>query len=205
METLGIGHPITTPQSRDAIHIAVIPAVAATNLKPGAHVGVRDWTRSAGQTEPVVGKCDKPLGIVDPYLKSPLKRGERFWLHLYPYTIQSLRHHWIHKDLPEELSMPDKPPPEAPITPPTPEWAAAAGLLQGYASFRKEAYDKLVRDMADAAKRGNGLAKYPPEAWKAYETAVGAELPAGLKSSLDAEYASSITDEDHFDEDSEDE
>jgi hypothetical protein len=76
---------------RDAIHIAVAPVTAAERLAPGQHVGlVRE-----GSTE-LVGPCDRPIGIVDPFLAEDVEPGSRFWLFLYPGTITALRHVWTH-------------------------------------------------------------------------------------------------------------
>jgi hypothetical protein len=74
---------------RDAIHLAVEPVIAGHRLDPGADVGLVDG-------KAVV--CDKPLGIVDPFLKKTVKTGERFWLVVYPRQITSLRHVWSHPD-----------------------------------------------------------------------------------------------------------
>ena len=74
---------------RDAVHVAVAPVTAAEHLKPCMHVGFV----SPGDTE-MVGLCDHPIGIVDPFLKQPVEAGQRFWLCLYPGTITSLRHSW---------------------------------------------------------------------------------------------------------------
>lgn len=76
---------------RDAIHIAVAPVTAAESLAPGQHVG---FVR-AGNLE-LVGPCDRPVGIVDPYLTANVEAGERFWLFLYPGTVTGLRHVWAH-------------------------------------------------------------------------------------------------------------
>lgn len=85
LETLGT--IIDEKAGRDAIHLAVEPSIAAHELQPGAHVGFR---------ENGVGICDNPVGIVDPFLKSPVKQGQRFWLVVYPRQITSLRHVWTH-------------------------------------------------------------------------------------------------------------
>lgn len=85
LETLGT--IISANEARDAIHLAVEPVVAAQNLMPGQDVGF-----VAGG----VGPCDAPVGIVDPFLKSPVLKGERFWLVVYPRQITSLRHVWTH-------------------------------------------------------------------------------------------------------------
>jgi hypothetical protein len=93
LETLGT--IITTNEKRDAIHLAVEPVVATQKLFPGQDVGL---------VEGGAGVCDKPLGIVDPFLKSPVYPGQHFWLVIYPRQIQSLRHVWTHPDFPEESS-----------------------------------------------------------------------------------------------------
>lgn len=85
---LGLGKIITEPQSRDAIHIAVAPVVAAQILRPGEHVGLFEDGKAALDA--------KPIGIVDPFLKGRVLTGQTFWLYLYPGSITSLRHEWTH-------------------------------------------------------------------------------------------------------------
>ncbi len=68
---------------RDAVHVAVVAVRAEQDLAPGEHVG-KD------------GTVDNPLGIVDPFLTHEVKRGQRFWLYLYPRTITGLSHKWTH-------------------------------------------------------------------------------------------------------------
>ena len=76
-----LGKPITEPAGRDAVHIAVIPMLATREMRPGEHL--KD-------------------GIVDPFLKEPVRAGERYWLFLYPATITSLRHVWTHPAFADE-------------------------------------------------------------------------------------------------------
>ncbi|HVK17304.1 MAG TPA: hypothetical protein VM533_10175 [Fimbriiglobus sp.] len=76
---------------RDAVHIAVAPVTAAGTLAPGQHVGFV----SEGNLE-TVGVSESPIGIVDPFLREPVQKGERFWLFVYPNTITGLRHVWTH-------------------------------------------------------------------------------------------------------------
>lgn len=76
---------------RDAIHIAVAPVTAAQRLAPGQHVGLVQ----EGSAE-LVGPCDNPIGIVDPFLANEVEVGQRFWLFMYPNTVTSLRHLWTH-------------------------------------------------------------------------------------------------------------
>jgi hypothetical protein len=74
---------------RDAIHVAVAPIVAGDPLYPGQHVKMRDgkgWPAAAGEG----------IGIVDPFLTRALMYGDRFWLILYPGSVQNLRHDWDH-------------------------------------------------------------------------------------------------------------
>lgn len=86
LETLGT--IIDESAGRDAIHLAVEPAVAAHKLKPGEDVGRMD--------DGTYGDSESPVGIVDPFLKSSVKKGQRFWLVVYPRQITSLRHVWTH-------------------------------------------------------------------------------------------------------------
>ena len=87
-----LGHLIEDgDRRRDAIHIAVAPATAAERLAPGQHVGLV----RAGDVERV-GPCDRPIGVVDPFLTAAVEPGQRFWLLLYPGTITGLRHIWAH-------------------------------------------------------------------------------------------------------------
>lgn len=87
-----LGTIIDDTAKRDAIHLAVAPAVAGQRLEAGWHVTVVDGVASTADD----GDEDAPIGIVDPFLKRPVKKGEHFWVVLYPRTIQSLRHVWTH-------------------------------------------------------------------------------------------------------------
>jgi len=93
LETLGMIHDRI--EKRDAIHLAVEPVTAARSLSPGDHVGVKDGVACSSYTPHV--------GIVDPFLSDGPMNGQRFWLVLYPRTIESLRHVWSHPAFPDEL------------------------------------------------------------------------------------------------------
>lgn len=98
LETLGT--IIGPNEKRDAIHLAVEPVIATTYLEPGQDVGLLK-PGYATDIEPFVG-------IVDPFLKAPVQKGERFWLVVYPRQIKSLRHVWSHpafEDEPERLTI----------------------------------------------------------------------------------------------------
>lgn len=96
METT-LGKLIEGTAGRDAIHMACAPMVADCYLRPGEDIGiVRDG---------VAGKCEPFVGIVDPFLKSAVLNGQKFWMVLYPKTVTGIRHHWTHpsfQDQPED-------------------------------------------------------------------------------------------------------
>ncbi len=86
---LNIGKKITSPQIRDAIHIAIAPVIAAHKLTAGRNIGL-DKNGKASI------KVSKFIGIVDPFLLESINEGEQFWMFLYPNTITSLNHVWSH-------------------------------------------------------------------------------------------------------------
>lgn len=91
LDTLGKVHQYD--EKRDAIHLGVEPVVAAHTLKPGQHIGF-DKNGKASKS------AKELLGIVDPFLKAPVNKGEKFWLVVYPREITSLRHVWEHPKFP---------------------------------------------------------------------------------------------------------
>lgn len=72
---------------RDAIHIAVAPVVAGHDIDPGDRVGLKNGQAVYAGTH---------VGIVDPFYRLTVKKGETFWLFLFPGTITGLRHIWSH-------------------------------------------------------------------------------------------------------------
>lgn len=102
VETLGT--IIGDGHGRDAVHVAVIPAIAGERLNPGDHVGIfheMDMTVLKFRKD---GFPEKAIGVVDPFLADTVKEGERFWLFIYPRKITGLRHVWTHPDFPDEGS-----------------------------------------------------------------------------------------------------
>lgn len=85
-----IGELIQGHAGRDAIHIAIAPVVANGELFPNQDIGL------VGGSLELVDIVDQPIGKVDPFLKSPVRKGERFYMFLYPNTITGLRHVWQH-------------------------------------------------------------------------------------------------------------
>jgi len=95
LETLG--SVLVDGVARDAIHLAVEPAIAGQFLRAGDHIGLRDGMAYTGDV--------KHLGIVDPFLNTTLSKGDKFWLVVYPRQITSLRHVWAHPDFPDSLEV----------------------------------------------------------------------------------------------------
>ena len=83
-----------TVDYRDAIHVAVIPMVADVMLRPGQRVGVLNGRAGPGWKE---------IGIVDPFLVDVVPRGEKFWLCLFPGSVEGMRHHWQHSSFSEDM------------------------------------------------------------------------------------------------------
>lgn len=88
-----LGTVIDETAARDAIHLAVEPAIAGERLSPGEHVRlVQDGPKK------VAIASGSGVGIVDPFLPMHVQPGQRFWLVVYPRTITSLRHVWEHPE-----------------------------------------------------------------------------------------------------------
>jgi len=124
LETLGKIHKYK--ERRDAIHLGVEPVEAAEYLEPGEHIGLNDEGKAYSQG------CTKPLGIVDPFLKRSVRKGERFWLVVYPREITSLVHVWEHPSFPSAALLIGDPKAEALET------------IRGYAEKLDVSVDDLI-------------------------------------------------------------
>lgn len=89
MSDTNLGQLVRGNPGRDAIHIAVAPVAAGEYFKPGTHVRIVDGKAISARPE-------DSIGIVDPFLLGVVEIGQTFWLCLYPKTITSLRHEWVH-------------------------------------------------------------------------------------------------------------
>lgn len=92
-----LGELTNADAKRDAVHVAIAPVRCGTTagLMPGARVKV------AGQW--AYGVIDGiSIGIVDPFLESPVQYGKWFYVIMLPGTITGLRHDWSHPDFPDE-------------------------------------------------------------------------------------------------------
>lgn len=130
METLKLGQLITEPQSRDAVHIAVAPVVAAERLKPGQRIGFDDPGFK------VRARLDG-IGIVDPFLTADVEPEQQFWLWLDPGSVTGLRHDWSHPAFTKE---PDKAKSET--------WLKSYAIIHNpYVDSPDEAFEKLIEGL----------------------------------------------------------
>jgi len=132
MSDVTFGEILVGREQRDAVHIAIAPVVADRILAGGQHIGfVKE-----GNTD-LVGPCDNPIGVVDPFLKGYVAKGERFWMLLYPQTITSLRHDWTHPAFkPQALSV-------------------SEAYLHSYANEVGIGYDELLQAAEDYLDAGD--------------------------------------------------
>lgn len=89
MSDVTLGKLVEGNPGRDAIHVAVIPMVAGEDLLVAQPVKLI-------QSKAFDHGIEGAIGIVDPFLKKTVKTGQKFWLCLYPKTVTSLRHEWVH-------------------------------------------------------------------------------------------------------------
>ncbi len=207
MSDLNLGHLITTPQNRDAIHVAVAPVEAAETLYPGQHVGLVAGSSTFGGCVPpmVTGTIKVPhLGIIDPYLTTKVMKGDRCWMFLYPQTVTGLRHDWTHPAFsptvtpPKTEKVPAAPQPKKPVpveskrkpasvTPVIDILAvdAAETWLRSFAEGVAIDYDDLMEAAQAWLSSGHYYSEgcrlsgtvVPPEFWTHYETMTGTIVP----------------------------
>lgn len=139
-----LGELITGEQSRDAIHIAVAPVIAGMDLHPGDHIGFSGNAYT-------VGINAEHIGIVDPFLKGPVRQGDKFYMFLYPNTITSLRHDWTHPAFQEEDNVAKYEPTFLKLKGPTKEeqW------IKEYAESINTTYDDLMEAADNYQKHGS--------------------------------------------------
>jgi hypothetical protein len=169
LETLGT--IIGPDEKRDAIHLAVLPAVAGHLLPPGTHVILH----ADGKAHHAFDK-GKGIGIVDPFLLENVREGERFWLVIYPRKITSLRHVWTHPDVPETEEVTKA---MAPARSASEQW-----LRTWVASNDLPDYDRVIEAALDADGSSVFLGDYdssaviPGEFWDHLEVVSGRQFPA---------------------------
>lgn len=97
-EQVTLGKIITDPTpARDAVHVAVFPAVCNTELDGGDTIRVTGERRdSLYVVEWVEFNHPQAHGIVDPFLFGPIAGGTPFYGCLKPGTVTNLRHYYSH-------------------------------------------------------------------------------------------------------------
>lgn len=91
-----IGKVLNGNEERDAIHIAILPVIAGDDYMYAAEeVGFVYGSNSIVKSKPSVYGL-ATVGIIDPFLKDSVKKGDRVWMFMLPGTITGLRHNWAH-------------------------------------------------------------------------------------------------------------
>lgn len=172
-----LGQLVEFDRPRDAVHVAIIPLVAAEELHPGWMVGA--------DKEGYAFKVDQrheSIGVVDPFLYGVVPKGKRCWVLLTPDTVTGMRHQWTTADFPEE-----GPPSTREMR------AAATAWLMKFADDKNIRYDDMVAGAVSgegatfgvdchgslAQEFGEGLAQ---QFWEHLEVVTGRRFPAAHRS-----------------------
>ena len=165
---------------RDAVHVAVFSATSHEQLFPSQHVaiaGVGD-----GQDKRVSATAERGcVGIVDPFLRSPVTPGQRVWVYLYPRTITALSHRWSHPAF-EAV--------DSSYVPPSAKLQSEQWLRDFVNRSDCPSYEKVVSVAEDfLSGRNDGDDEYllvsgqdahgeiPPEFWQHIEVVLGRPVP----------------------------
>lgn len=93
-----LGKLFNEKRYRDAVHVAILPVEAGEDIYPGQTVMVdaeqRAFPRNRGSA----------VGIVDPFLEGRIFKGQKCYVCLWPGSITSLRHQWVHPVLDQDLT-----------------------------------------------------------------------------------------------------
>lgn len=165
LETLGT--IIDETAGRDAIHLAVEPVVAGMALNPGDYIRLHKGV--------AIHAGDDAVGIVDPFLRNMVERGERFWLVVLPRTITSLRHVWSHPAFPEQVTSGERARSEAWLREfvsrsDCPSYEEVIGLAVGHQHGEDAGHGYLLVDGEDAH------GEIPPEFWDHVQVVTGIEM-----------------------------
>lgn len=126
---------------RDAVHVAVVPLVAACMLSPGHHFRLTPDNQAVHCYPDTLGA----VGVVDPFLRAPLVLvGQRFWGFIYPGTVTSLRHAWSHPAFVVQAPVPSQ---EVPTAEPVPRQSVAD--FRAMKSRIEELEDRLAKAQSE--------------------------------------------------------
>jgi hypothetical protein len=165
---------------RDAVHVAVVSAIAGEKLSPGQDVSLIADTFGEGRA---AGR-GKTIGIVDPFLKADLQPDQRFWLFLYPRTITGLRHLWTHPDFPDGKMA-------EVFAPPTERLASERWITEWAGSYGVSCQEMIER-ATDYIERGDYFVRggefegesVPDQFWEHYERVTGKVVKTDDKGSF---------------------
>lgn len=162
-----LGEKPKSNESRDAVHVAVAPTVAASRLAPG------DWVALTFQGTAVHSTPEAGVGVVDPFLKESLLPGDRFWLFMRPNTVSGLRHDWDHPAFPAKPNL---------ISP----WVSEKWLTEWGEAHGLEDYEYTIEVLDGHVNKGDAgidVENLPPEIWDHYEAATGRTVPPHRRNS----------------------
>lgn len=84
--------------TRDAVHIPIVPVIAACNLAAGEKLTLLKIGSDIA-AYPWDGKNHRPIAVVDPYFATGVVKGDLFYAWLRPESTQKLWHEWTNKEL----------------------------------------------------------------------------------------------------------
>lgn len=122
---------------KDAIHTAIVSVRAGACVQPGQRCGLNEFNEAVPNP--------KGPGVADPFLRSPVTRGESFWLLLDQDSVPNVQHVWEH--------------PTVNFAPPTRE-AQQNKWLAKYADALGVTYQQLMA-ACDHVVKTDTAAKYP--------------------------------------------
>lgn len=148
--------------TRDAIHLAVAPLVAGQKLDPGDYIGLGS-NGEAFLRDRDTDSFGASIGIVDPFLRRSVNKGERFYGVLLPNTITGMHHEWRH---PAFDALPTREQVDV---------SHATTVLNKYAREQGVSYGRLM-DIIDSGSRGKDEhmdSQVPDYIWDAWESVTG--------------------------------
>lgn len=143
MSELYLGTILTKPMGRDALHVAIVDVIASELLHPGEFINFVPGSTTEVKSD------DEGIGIIDPYLRSTVKRGDRVWMFLLPNTVTSLRHVWTHPAFPAPFGPPDN----------SKEKEASQEWIENYASGLGLTFEELMLGADSYLKDGDYLCR----------------------------------------------
>jgi len=197
-----LGHIITEngPEvRRDAVHIAIMPMVAAEHLNAGDSVALTADGTQAFRRERVQSQWDNAkqemtyiplegsIGIVDPFLIGNVEQGQRFWLFIYPGQVTTLQHQWTHPAFLSDYVTPSSE--QGPTLSQKTEserWLRAYALRYWGYSTPEEGYQKLLEQMKRGTPTYEGKDMHSRgDLHDADELRLHAEIVLGIKLNYD--------------------